>query len=427
MFHSFFPAPKWFFGSFILWTFLAVGIWFGFGRELAASIGMPLAPPNADPVVGLGYFATNDSLFFYAYFIFCIVLFCSFWQIKEKNHPWKLWSIWGTAFIVFTTYLIVDLTVALTYWRGPQYNMLVEALKAPNTVPASRIYASTLIFFHLATVYVFVAVIQYFVTSHYLFRWRNAMNDFYYSKWETVRTIEGASQRIQEDTMRFSRTLENLGTSLIDSFMTLIAYLPLLAILSAPVKELPIVGEIPFPLVTAAIFWSVFGTLLMIFAGIKLPGLEFQNQRVEAAFRKELVYGEDDPLRAQPGTIKDLFNNVRRNNFRMFWHYGYFNMVRFFYIQTDAIFPTLVMVPSVSAAVISFGVFEQIRQSFGQVTNSFQYLVNSWPTMVELISIHKRLQAFERAMNDEPLPSMDQQFIEAEAAGINPDAAPEGA
>ena len=31
--------------------------------------------------------------------------------------------------------------------------------------------------------------------------------------------------------------------------------------------------------------------------------LEFKNQRVEAAYRKELVYGEDHADRAQPPTI----------------------------------------------------------------------------------------------------------------------------
>ncbi|MGV3549976.1 peptide antibiotic transporter SbmA [Rhizobium sp.] len=411
MFHSFFPTPKLFFGSLVLWTLLAVGIWFGFSSEAATAIGMPLAPPDAQGVVGLAYFATNDAIVFYSYFIMAMGIFCIYWHIAAKDHPWKNWSIWGSAFIIFTTYFVVDLTVALTYWRGPQYNMIVEALKAPNTISEGQIYSSTFIFFQLASIYVVIAVAQNYVTSHYLFRWRNAMNDYYYSKWETVRTIEGASQRVQEDTMRFARTMESLGTSLIDAFMTFIAYLPVLAALSAPIKTLPIVGEIPFPLVTAALAWAIFGTLLMIVAGIKLPGLEFQNQRVEAAFRKELVYGEDDPLRAQPGTIKDLFNNVRRNNFRMFWHYGYFNLVRFFYIQTDAIFPTLVLVPSLTAAVITYGAFEQIRQAFAQVTNSLQYLINSWPTMVELISIHKRLQAFERAMNDKPLPSMDREFI----------------
>jgi peptide/bleomycin uptake transporter len=35
----------------------------------------------------------------------------------------------------------------------------------------------------------------------------------------------------------------------------------------------------------------------LLAVGIKLPGLEFKNQRVEAAYRKELVYGEDDEPR----------------------------------------------------------------------------------------------------------------------------------
>ncbi len=39
---------------------------------------------------------------------------------------------------------------------------------------------------------------------------------------------------------------------------------------------------------------SIGGILISWFVGIKLPGLEYNNQKVEAAFRKELVYGEDD-------------------------------------------------------------------------------------------------------------------------------------
>ena len=119
------------------------------------------------------------------------------------------------------------------------------------------------------------------------------MNDFYTSKWEKVRGIEGASQRVQEDTMRFSAIMQGLGVSMIDSVMTLISFLPVLLALSVHVQDVPILGSIPFPLVSLAIFWSIFGTFVLIFAGIKLPGLEFKNQRVEAAFRKELVLGED--------------------------------------------------------------------------------------------------------------------------------------
>jgi len=251
-----------------------------------------------------------------------------------------------------------------------------------------------------------------FFVSHYIFRWRTAMNDHYMSNWPRLRKIEGASQRVQEDTMRFAQTVEGLGVSMVDAVMTLIAFLPILYGLSSTITELPIIGEIPAPLMYAAIFWSLFGTVLLAVVGIRLPGLEFRNQRVEAAYRKELVYGEDFEDRAQPPTVKELFANVRRNYFRLYFHYMYFNVARSFYIQSDNIFGYLILVPTIAAGKITFGILQQILTAFTQVSSSFQYLVNAWPTIVELLSIHKRLKAFEAILKGEDLPDIDQRFLE---------------
>ena len=49
----------------------------------------------------------------------------------------------------------------------------------------------------------------------------------------------------------------------------------------------------------------------------------------------------------------------------------------------------------------------QILRAFTQVRSSFQYLVNAWSTIVELISIYKRLRAFEATIHDEPLPTIE--------------------
>ncbi|MEM6421871.1 MAG: SbmA/BacA-like family transporter, partial [Pseudomonadota bacterium] len=183
----------------------------------------------------------------------------------------------------------------------------------------------------------------------------------------------------------------------------LFAFLPILWSLSSFITELPIVGEIPAPLFQAALFWSIFGTALLAIAGIKLPGLEFRNQRVEAAYRKELVYGEDDAARAQPITVGELFFNVRRNYFRLYFHYMYFNVFRMFYLQADAIFAYILLIPTIVAKAITFGILQQILTAFNQVSNSFQFLVNSWTTIVELMSIYKRLRGFELAMEGETL------------------------
>jgi len=239
-----------------------------------------------------------------------------------------------------------------------------------------------------------------FFVSHYVFRWRTAMNEYYMANWQRLRHVEGAAQRVQEDTMRFSTTLEDMGVSLLNAIMKLIAFLPILVALSPHVPELPVVGHIPYGLVIAAILWSLLGTGLLGVVGIKLPGLEFKNQRVEAAYRKELVYGEDDPQRADPPTVRELFAAVRRNYFRLYFHYMYFNIARIFYLQIDNVFGLFLLFPSIVAGTITLGLMNQILNVFDQVRSSFQYLINSWTTLVELMSIYKRLRTFEQVLDE---------------------------
>jgi peptide/bleomycin uptake transporter len=212
---------------------------------------------------------------------------------------------------------------------------------------------------------------------------------------------------VQEDTMRFASTTENLGVNLISAVLTLLAFLPVLVRLSSNVTELPLVGSIPYPLVFAAVIWSVFGTGVLALIGIRLPAIEFFNQRVEAAYRKELVIGEDDPARAAPPTLGVLFGDIRRNYFRLYLNFMYFNIGRIVYLQTDVIFPYLLLAPTIISGKITLGAMNQILNAFTQVRTSFQYLVNSWSTIVELISIYQRLRAFEAKIHGEPLPSLE--------------------
>lgn len=416
MFHSFFPQPKLFFSSLALWTLFCVIFWYSFAKDAGASFGLPPLAPDVQPPVGLGYFVTTDNIWFYLYFLVSVLIFGGFWQWRAKDHPWTTWSIWGSAFIIFTTYFGVLVSLAINNWRRPFGDTLMGAFQPNSGATVQSFFDLMLIFCQIAFISVFVYVITRFFVSHYVFRWRTAMNDYYMSMWPKVRTIEGASQRVQEDTMRFATITEGLGVSLIDAVMTLIAFLPVLFALSVHVTEMPFIGAVPHALFWAAILWSVFGTVLLATVGIKLPGLEFRNQRVEAAYRKELVYGEDDPRRAQPPTVRDLFSHVRTNYFRLYFHYMYFNVARSFYLQADNLFVYFILVPTIVAGKITYGILQQILTAFGQVASSFQYLVNSWSTIIELQSIYKRLKAFERAIDDMPLPEIDQEFI---AAGGN--------
>jgi peptide/bleomycin uptake transporter len=209
--------------------------------------------------------------------------------------------------------------------------------------------------------------------------------------------------------MRFATTVEGLGVNLISAVLTLLAFLPVLMKLSSNITELPLVGVIPYPLVFAAVIWSLLGTGVLALIGIRLPAIEFFNQRVEAAYRKELVLGEDEPARADPPTLSVLFGDIRRNYFRLYLNFMYFNIGRIVYLQTDVVFPYLLLAPTIIAGKITLGAMNQILNAFSQVRTSFQYLVNSWSTIVELISIYQRLRAFEAKISGEPLSSIEKQ------------------
>lgn len=403
MFASFFPRSKFFFWSVLLWTGVTMGIWYGGLRHIGSLIGLPEAAADAPPIIGLDRFWSAAYLWFYLYYLLAVGLFAAFWNWAAPQRWWR-WSILGSALILFVTYIQVQVSVTINDWFGPFYDLIQAALSKSAPVSLAEFYRQLLTFAEVAIMAVTVGTLTQFFASHYVFRWRTAMNDYYMEHWGRLRSIEGAAQRVQEDTMRFSTITEGLGVKLIDAVMTLIAFLPVLMVLSANVKELPLVGEVPHALVIAAIVWSLFGTTFLMLIGVKLPGLQFANQRVEAAYRKELVYGEDDAARAQPPTMGQLFANVRRNYFRLYFHYMYFNVGRILYLQTDNIFPYIILAPTIIVGAITLGVMNQILRAFGEVRQAFQYLVTSWTTIVELLSIHKRLHAFEAVIDGRPVP-----------------------
>jgi peptide/bleomycin uptake transporter len=401
MFISFFPRPQRFFLSAIAWTALAMAFWFGYAGNLVE--------PSAPGGVGVAMFWSAPSLWFDLYFALCVAIFAGAWMVLAP-HPWAPWSILGSGLILFTSYFQVQVSVAINGWYGPFYNLVQAALSRSTPVTVEQFYSEMSTFAGIALVAVVVGVVTRFFVSHYIFRWRTAMNDFYVAHWPQLRTIEGASQRVQEDTMRFATTMEGLGVNLISAVLTLLAFLPVLVRLSSTVTELPLIGPIPYPLVFAAVIWSVVGTGALALIGIRLPGIEFFNQRVEAALRKELVLGEDDPARADPATVSELFGAIRRNYFRLYLNFLYFNIGRIVYLQVDVIFPYILLGPTIIAGKITLGSMNQILNAFTQVRSSFQYLVNSWSTIVELISIYQRLRGFEAKIGGGPLPSIETQM-----------------
>ena len=312
------------------------------------------------------------------------------------SKKWFFWAYVGSTVILTSLWLSVQIDVKINEWFGGFYDMIQKALGTPNAITMNEYLDGLYSFGKLAALWILLGLATSFLTSHFLFRWRTSMVEFYHSVYDKARTIEGASQRVQEDTIRFSRIMEGLGTSFIESIMVLIEYFPLLMGLSVGI---PIMwfGEWSYGLVSGALIWAVGGTVLMIGLAwlLRLVGIEYDLQKREAAYRKILVIAEDDGS-IRPKSLEELFVGVRKIHYKSYLFYLYFNIGRLAYLQANVLVGYIFLAPAIVAGVMTLGVMQQILRAFGRVEGSLQYLFNAWPTIIELASVYKRLREFER-------------------------------
>ena len=316
------------------------------------------------------------------------------------DRKWFLWAWLGSVLILTSLWVQVKIDVEINNWFGEFYDMIQKALATPNAITIEEYWASLFSFIYLAGIYVAIAVLVSYFTAHYLFRWRASMVEWYHAVYDQARTIEGAAQRVQEDTIKFSRIMEQLGTSLIEAVMVLIQFVPILFGLSVGIPIF-FFGDWQYGLLTGALIWSIGGTLFLIGLGwfLRLVGIEYDLQKKEAAYRKILVIAEDDQT-IRPKTIGELFEDVRSIHYLSYLRYLYFNIGRIAYLQANVLSAYVLLAPAIVTGVVTLGVMQQIIRAFGRVEGSMQYLLKAWPTIIELLSVYKRLREFERRIQE---------------------------
>ena len=310
-----------------------------------------------------------------------------------------MWSWVGSFTILLSLWVQVIIDVKINEWFGVFYDMIQKALATPNAITIEEYWATLVSFIGLAGIYIALYVVIIFFTSHFLFRWRASMVEWYHTVYDKAGKIEGASQRVQEDTIKFTRYMEDLGTSFIESVMLLIQFIPILLGLSIGIPIF-FFGDWQYGLITGALLWTIGGTVFLIALGwlLRLVGVEYDVQKKEAAYRKILVIAEDDG-NIRPKTINELFEDVRSIHYLKYLRYLYFNIGRMAYLQANVLSAYVFLAPAIVAGVVTLGVMQQIIRAFGRVEGSMQYLIKAWPTIIELASVYKRLREFETKIN----------------------------
>jgi peptide/bleomycin uptake transporter len=311
------------------------------------------------------------------------------------NKKWALWAWGGFVFIITSLLAQTWIDVKINEWYKGFYDLLQKAAERD----VSEFYDGIFLFLKLAIPYVIIYTITNYFTRLYAFRWREAMTFSYMPYWKKIDAkVEGASQRIQEDCMNFAKIVESIGLQIIRALMLLIAFIPILWGLSSHVI-IPWFKDLNGSLVYVSLVASLGGVMISWLVGFKLPGLEYNNQVVEAAFRKELVYGEDDRIEyAKPPTILQLFTGIKFNYHRLFLHYGYFDLWLIMYNQSMIIVPYVIMGPGLFTGAMTLGILIQTSSAFREVQSSFSLFMQNWTRITELRSIFRRLSEFEKAI-----------------------------
>ncbi len=154
---------------------------------------MPALPLDWDgpPPLGVPIFWSAPFLWFYIYYWIAVGLFAAFWGIVAPHPMWR-WSILCSAVILFVIYLDVQLAVATNTWYGPFNDLVQAALGHTQPVTEAQFYGYMLTYGWIAMMTTIINVSNAFLVSHWLFRWRAAMNRYYTSPWPRLRLIEEA-------------------------------------------------------------------------------------------------------------------------------------------------------------------------------------------------------------------------------------------
>lgn len=255
-----------------------------------------------------------------------------------------------------------------------------------------------------------------YVRSAWAFQWRMALMKAYLAAWDTQREpIEGASQRLHEDTQRFASGLEGCLITVLDAGFTLAVFTPILLDLSVEITPPMSMGTFRDSWLWGMAFTcSLVGLLGAAILGQKLVGLEVANQKVEALLRKDLVLLETTPaviVGTRPSSddryaaflpqtyFRNTLESLHKNYFALFKHFAALNFWLSLFDQVMVIAPYAIAAPLVFAANsdrrITLGTLIKMSNSFEKVFASLSVIAENWGAINDFRSTFRRLREFE--------------------------------
>lgn len=306
---------------------------------------------------------------------------------------------------------VVAINVLLNEWNNRFYN----ALQEKNWDGFVREIG---IFCVLAAVYIALAVYQLYLNQWLQIRWRNWLTHHYLGEWLDHANhyrmqlqgdaADNPDQRISDDVKMFVDQTLNICVGFLSAVVTLGSFVVILWGLSAD-SPLTLFGNefrIPGYLVWGALIYAVFGTVLTHWIGSPLVMLNFQQQRLEADFRFNLVRVREnseqiallDGENAEQERLLQRFGRVVQNWYEIMTRTKRLTAFTSSYSQAAVVFPYVLVAPAYFADKIQLGGMMQTASAFSSVQQALSFFVTVYRSLAEWSSVVARLEGFEETI-----------------------------
>jgi vitamin B12/bleomycin/antimicrobial peptide transport system ATP-binding/permease protein len=318
---------------------------------------------------------------------------------------------------------IVGLNLALVYMAvlfNDWNRLFYDALQAKD---ANVFWAQLGRFTYLAFAFIVIAVYKFYLTQLLEMRWRAWMTGHYLQRWLSGQAFyrlelarftaagnaqanpDNPDQRIQEDINQFTSYTISLCMGLLNSVVTLASFVGILWALSGNFSFHVGASEYSIPgfMVWMAVLYCLAGSVVTHYVGRRQIPLNFEQQRVEADFRHNLIrvreYSESIALdrgEAVAGAqLGQRFDRVLGNYLALIKAQK--NLIWFtsFFGQAAVVFPFVVAAPRFFSGAIQLGELMQISSAFGQVQGSLSWFVDSYSSLATWRATTDRLTSFE--------------------------------
>lgn len=349
------------------------------------------------------------------------ILAKGYWTSEKKWQGIGILSV-----VIVLNLLSVFLTVLINDWYKEFWDVL-------QSYQFDQFWYLVGKFSLIALIYISIGVYSVYLQQMLQIKWREWMTDRYLAQWLKNKAyyrlklagndMDNPDQRISEDINQFVALTLSLSIGMLRQLISLVAFVVILwnlsGIITVPVGsyEFTIYGY----MVWISLIYSIAGTYLTHKVGRLLINLNFEQQKYEADFRFSMMRVREnaESIAFYRGEKPELVGFSQRfraviKNFRdIMTRTKILNAFTVGYGQLAIIIPIFMAAPRWFAMEVQVGWIMQLLNAFGKVQEAMSYLVDSYASIAQWCSVIRRLEGFDRHIDEAVTLKSNVDFVRA--------------